>query len=184
MKHPDIQSNRLKLQLISLADLELIHQLHSYPEVDEFNTLGIPENIEETRSIVNGWLMEHHWKPIRSYTFKILLQEDQSFIGLISLKIWPEKHKKGEVWYKLAPQFWCNGFATEALSVLLDFAFDQLGLHRVQAGCAVNNIASIKVLEKVGMKMEGRGRQVLPLKSGWSDNFEFAILDSDRINSN
>ncbi len=53
----------------------------------------------------------------------------------------------------------------------------------MQAGCAVDNIGSIKVLEKVGMIKEGRGRQLLSLKNGWSDNFEYSILETDvRIN--
>jgi len=54
----------------------------------------------------------------------------------------------------------------------LDFGFNTLKLHRIEAGCAVNNLGSIKVLEKVGMLYEGRERKTLPLKSGWSDNFE------------
>ena len=63
---------------------------------------------------------------------------------------------------------------------MIDYGFDKLNLHRIQAGCAVENTGSIKVLEKVGMKREGRGRQILPLKSGWSDNFEYSILETDK----
>ena len=50
---------------------------------------------------------------------------------------------------------------------------------RIEAGCAIDNIGSIKVLEKTGFIKEGTGRQVLPLLSGWSDNYEFAILEID-----
>lgn len=57
---------------------------------------------------------------------------------------------------------------------------EKLKLHRIEAGCAVGNIASIKVLEKAGMIREGRLRQVLPLKSGWSDNFQYSILETDK----
>jgi RimJ/RimL family protein N-acetyltransferase len=56
-----------------------------------------------------------------------------------------------------------KGYGTEVNRVL-DFGFNDLNLHRIKAGCAVENIASIKVLEKVGMIREGRGRQLLPLK--------------------
>jgi RimJ/RimL family protein N-acetyltransferase len=66
------------------------------------------------------------------------------------------------------------------LVAIIDFSFNMLNLHRIQAGCAVDNIGSIKVLEKVGMIREGRGRQILPLKSGWSDNFEYSILETDK----
>ena len=67
---------------------------------------------------------------------------------------------------------------------MVHYAFTELNLHRIQAGCAVANAASIKVLEKVGFTKEGRRRQILPLSSGWSDNFEYAILETDKRKAN
>lgn len=63
---------------------------------------------------------------------------------------------------------------------MIRFGFDNLNLHRIEAGCAVNNIGSIKVLEKAGMVREGKVRQVLPLKTSWSDNFLYSILETDK----
>ena len=62
---------------------------------------------------------------------------------------------------------------------MVDFGFGELKLHRIQAGCAVENLSSIKVLEKNGFRYEGRRRKILPLKSGWVDNYEYAILETD-----
>ena len=59
-----------------------------------------------------------------------------------------------------------------------------LRLHRIETGCAVGNIGSIRVLEKAGMVREGRLRQVLPLRSGWSDNFKYSILETDERKNN
>lgn len=173
------QSKRLKLRLIELSDLDAIHELHSLPETDEFNTLGIPENMEQTKTIVESWILAHEQEEILSYTFAIETINSNEFIGLFGLKLWPKKNRRGEVWYKLHSDYWGKGYATEALNLVLDFGFDRLNLHRIQAGCAVENIGSIKVLEKAGMIKEGRGRQILPLKSGWSDNFEYSILETD-----
>ena len=64
---------------------------------------------------------------------------------------------------------------------MLQFSFEEIGLHRIEAGCAIDNIGSIKVLEKSGMHKEGCKRKVLPLKSGWSDTYEYAILKEDYI---
>jgi RimJ/RimL family protein N-acetyltransferase len=77
------------------------------------------------------------------------------------------------------PHFWGQGIATEVVEAIIFHGFNTLKLHRIEAGCAVNNIGSIKVLEKAGMKKEGRKRLCLPLKHGWSDNFEYAIIVSD-----
>lgn len=173
-------SDRLKLRFIQFTDLDAIHALHSLPETDLFNTLGIPENSLETIKVIIPQILAHEQEEIVNYTFAIEELSTGVFIGLFGLKLWPVKNRRAEVWYKLHSDHWGKGYATEALNLVLDFGFKTLNLHRIQAGCAVENKASIKVLEKAGMIREGRGRQLLPLKSGWSDNFEYAILESDQ----
>lgn len=175
----ELSTERTRLRLINLSDLNAIHTLHALPETDAFNALGIPSNIEETKSIIEPWIAENQSDTCASFTFAIEDKSDNEFIGLFGLKIGSAKYKRAEVWYKIHPNYWNKGIATEVLAKVIDYGFDDLNLHRIQAGCAVENIGSIKVLEKVGMIREGRGRQILPLKSGWSDNFEYAILETD-----
>ena len=180
MNKVELHTERLKLRLMALSDLTVVHHLHSLPETDEFNTLGIPEHVEETQSIMESWVFDNQQHEIKHYTFAIEQRTIGQFIGLIALKLGKRKYKRGEVWYKLHSGYWGNGFATEALIRILDFGFEHLKLHRIEAGCAVGNTGSIRVLEKAGMVREGRKRQVLPLKSGWSDNFEYAIVETDK----
>ena len=175
----EIITERTKLRLIESSDLESIHKLHSLLETDEYNALGIPQNMQETKSIIEPWIAENRMHVIKNYTFAIELKPSKNFIGLFGFKLSNEKYNKAEVWYKIHSDSWNKGYATETLNAILAFGFDNLKLHRIEAGCAVRNIASIKVLEKVGMIREGRGRQILPLKSGWSDNFEYSILETD-----
>jgi RimJ/RimL family protein N-acetyltransferase len=101
---------------------------------------------------------------------------------LIALNLGKPNFRIAEVWYKLHPAYWRQGFAKEALTTLLQFAFVDLRLHRIEAGCAVENIASISVLEKVGMTREGSKRKVLPIRGSWIDNYTYAILESDFTN--
>lgn len=172
-------TRRLQISPVTRNDLVDIHELHSLPEIDRYNTLGIPEDISETRQILTDWIAKQKTENCKQFTFKIELAQPHAFLGLIGLKLKTEKFKSGEIWYKLHSNFWNKGYATEALSALIKFGFNDLRLHRIEAGCAVENTSSIRVLEKVGMTREGRKRQVLPLISGWSDNFEYAILASD-----
>lgn len=172
-------TERLSLLLVKRSDLADIHELHSLPETDKYNTLGIPEDIEQTSRILTSWISKCKASVCPEYTFSIREKLTGSFIGLIALKCGNPKFRIGEAWYKLHVHHWRKGFATEALSRVLAFGFNELKLHRIEAGCAVDNTGSIKVLEKVGMLKEGRKRKVLPLKEGWSDNFEYAILEDD-----
>ena len=180
MNKIELHTERLKFRLTALSDLLAIHHLHSRPETDEFNTLGIPKNIAETKSVVELWNLENQRPAINNYTFCIEQNQTNQFVGLIALKLRNSKFRCAEIWYKLHADHWGKGFGTESVNGLLDFGFNQLKLHRIEAGCAVDNLRSVKVLERVGMLREGRKRQILPLKSGWSDSFEYAIIETDK----
>lgn len=174
-----LQTNRLNLRQFLVTDLDKIHELLSLPETDQFNTLGIPPTIKATQGIVNEWLMEQDAIPRTSYIFCIDNNEINQFIGLIALNLGKPNFRTAEVWYKIHVDFWRQGYATEALNKLLKFGFNELKLHRIEAGCAVENIASGKVLEKVGMIKEGIKRKKLPVRGEWKDNFFYAILEED-----
>jgi len=178
-QQPSLITNRLQLRILTLDDLDDIHHLHSLPETDCYNTLGIPENKTVTEAIVQQWLHQQQAEPERHFTWRIADKATQQFIGLIALHLGEERFKLGEVWYKLLPSFWGQGLATEALKAILKFSFEELLLHRIEAGCATENLASARVLEKVGMRREGSQRKVLPIRGQWVDNYEYAILEDE-----
>ncbi|MFT7070896.1 MAG: RimJ/RimL family protein N-acetyltransferase [Spirosomataceae bacterium] len=179
MNNINLTTDRVRLRLLKISDLNAVHELHSFPETDRFNTLGIPKNLQETEPIISGWINEGQIENACNFVFTIELLDDGQFIGLFELKLSNKKHRKTEVWYKLHPDFWDKGYATEAVNSILNYGFKELNLYRIEAGCAVENVGSIKVLEKVGMTREGIGRQILPLASGWSDNYSYAILETE-----
>ena len=142
-----LQTKRLNFRQVATADLNNIHELHSLPATDEFNTLGIPETIQVTEKVINEWLVGQNEKPQTSYIFCLELVHTQKFIGLIALNIGKANYKTAEVWFKIHKDFWRRGYSTtEALTKLIDYGFNDLTLHRIEAGCAVENFASIKVL--------------------------------------
>ncbi len=172
-----LKTERLTLRPVTIDDTEVIHQLHLIEEVDQYNTLGIPENIEVTILHVKDLVNSNQTEPRKAYTF--VIENNHQFAGLISLNLGRTKYKNAEIWFKLHPNFWNKGIATEALREIISFGFNTLNLHRIEAGRAVDNIGSYKVLEKVGMIREAHTRQLLPLKSGWADNYGYAILSTD-----
>jgi [ribosomal protein S5]-alanine N-acetyltransferase len=179
MKQKILKTDRLFLKSIEIQDLKNIHELLSLPETDQYNTLGIPENLSQTENIIGGWIAKR--ENYLGYTFAVELINDKTFIGLMGINLGKEKYQKAKVWFKFHSHFWSNGYCTEALRKIISFGFTDLKLHRIEAGCAIENIASIAVMEKVGMIKEGVRRKNLPLKTGWSDNFEYAILSTDQL---
>lgn len=174
-----LKTTRLRLRPVKDSDLEAMHQLHSIPEVDQYNTLGIPKDLKQSQDILAPLLEGWRRDEIEKYTFVIELLENDAFVGMTALNLRIGKYNSGEIWYKLNPSFWNKGYATEAVKALLEFGFQELKLHRIEAGCAIGNLGSVRVLEKIGMKREGQKRKTLPLKNGWSDNYEYGILEED-----
>ena len=172
------ESERLRFRPVLMEDLEDIHTLHSSPAVNQYNTLGIPKDLEESQYVLHSFIKGFHKIPLRDFTF-CLKDKAGIFIGLIALRRDNPKYKGGEIWYKIMVDQWGKGYATEAVRRVLDFAFGSLYLHRVEAQCAPENKASIRVLEKAGLKYEGTKRKVLPLAQGWTDSCLMAMLEED-----
>ena len=175
-----LQTVRLKLREVSLADIEKIHDLLSLPETDKYNTLGIPKSIDETKNLVIDWTNGQYESPRKKYVFCIE-KSNNDFIGLFGINIGKPNYRNAEIWYKLHSNYWNQGYATEAVKTILHFCFTELKLHRVEAGCATANIASRKVIEKSGMIKEGQKRKLLPIRGEWFDTYEYAILEEDFI---
>jgi [ribosomal protein S5]-alanine N-acetyltransferase len=173
-----LQTKRLLLREIRIEDTTHIHLLNSLEETNQFNTSGAPESILQTEELVALWVKEATISTRKKYVF--FIQEDaNNFIGLIGLTMGKPGYNNAEIWYKLHPDFWNKGFATESVKWLLDFGFNNLKLHRIEAGCAIENQASIKVLEKCGFKREGHTRKLLPIHGQWHDNYGYALLEED-----
>jgi [ribosomal protein S5]-alanine N-acetyltransferase len=105
----ELNTERLQLRELLFTDVEKIHELHSLPETDEFNTLGIPESIEVTRQIVSEWLEAQNEVPRKKYVFCIENSEKE-FIGLAGLNYGKPAYRNAELWYKLHSKYW--GLAT------------------------------------------------------------------------
>lgn len=174
-----ITTGRLQLRDLSVADLEAVHGIYSLPETDRYNTLGIPEDIAATKTILDTWMQAKEQSPRSSYILAVETKDTGILIGVVALVMGKPKRLSAEMWYNLHVAYWNKGYATEAVEALLDLGFNTLKLHRIEAGCAVDNTGSARVMEKVGMIREGCKRKILPLKTGWSDAYGYAILDED-----
>jgi len=179
-----LESDRLLLKEISIQDLNPIHKLHSIPEVDEFNTLGIPKDLQETEKFILSIIEDQNSKQRKQYCWGVWAINSNDFIGLAGLVVAVERFKMAEIYFKLSPDFWGKGYATEISNKLLKFGFEELRLHRIEAGVATENIKSIRVLEKVGMTREGLRRKILPIRGEWKDNYHYAILENEYLEIN
>jgi ribosomal-protein-alanine N-acetyltransferase len=175
----EINTDRLIIREVEWGDLDDIFILESCPEVDEFNTLGIPDDKNVTREHLRPFIRDQKEKIRKKYCWTIRIQATVEFIGLAGMTLTADRFKMAEIWYNLMPAIWGNGYGTELARRLIRFGFEDLKLHRIEAGVATENKRSIKVLEKVGMSIEGIRRKILPIRGDWVDNYHYAILEDD-----
>lgn len=173
------ETERMVFKEINEADMDDIFTLNSMPEVDEFNTIGIPENIEITRKVYRPSIEDQSKEKRSLFCWTIRHKESGIFMGIAGLTLSAERFKMGEIYYNFAPAHWGKGYGTETAKALIQFGFETLKLHRVDAGVATENKRSIRVLEKSGMIREGLHRKILPIRGQWKDNYHYSILEDD-----
>jgi RimJ/RimL family protein N-acetyltransferase len=175
----NLKSDRLILTEITNKDLTDVHTLHSIPEVDEYNTLGIPKDISETKDFLEQIILDQRSSNRKQICWAIREKSSNDFIGIAGLVFAAQRFKMAEIYFKISPVFWGKGYATELANRILSFSFKDLHLHRIEAGVATENVKSIRVLEKLGMTQEGSRRKILPIRGVWKDNYHYAILEEE-----
>jgi len=118
-----MKSERLTLYDISWHDLDLIHHLHSFPEVDAYNTLGIPKDINQSKAFLQTYLEAQKATPQKLFLWKIDLTATSEFIGIAGMTLSLDKFRTGEIFYKLLPEHWSKGYATEVARLLVKTGF-------------------------------------------------------------
>lgn len=104
--------------------------------------------------------------------------DDLAMIGEVSLILRSMEARQAEIGYIFNPDFHGRGYATEASRVLLGLGFDQAGMHRIYARCDARNLASAKVMERLGMRREAHFREHLLVKGAWDEELIYAMLEN------
>lgn len=111
------------------------------------------------------------------YLFGIYLKDDGQLIGDINLAhIFRGPLQSCLIGYSLGKRHNGRGYATEAVSLAVEFAFNELKLHRIEAGVMPDNIGSMRVLEKAGFHREGIQQKGVKINGCWEDHQIFAII--------
>ncbi|MEK5331218.1 MULTISPECIES: GNAT family N-acetyltransferase [unclassified Lysinibacillus] len=114
----------------------------------------------------------------REYTFGIYELGTNNLIGHISLyAIKRLPYSSAFVGYAMDEIYVGKGIVSEAVELVVQFAFEQIGLHRVEAYVSTENNASIRVLEKSGFQREGLLRKLLYINGQWVDHYMYARLE-------
>lgn len=182
MEYPDIypvtiNGDRVRLREVGVDDAAAA--MHWARDPEFFRHLAVAPVINEAdeREFLRNIQENARTRPRRHYHLGIVWNTTDELIGLVRLSISAPEHSGADIGYGLRQDRWSQGVATEAATLLVDFGFRQLGLHRIYAYHHPGNTASGRVMTKLGMQLEGQLREnILNYDGTWRDSLVYAVL--------
>lgn len=177
-----IVTERLTLRLMTPDDLDDVAAYLGRDDVCQYLLHG-PRSREDIAPRIAEWSVATRMSQDDEYLLLAIQLNAppiegprQPVIGHMYLKVASCANLQGEIGCTLHPNFFGNGYATEASHAVLELAFDTIGLHRMRAELDPRNTPSIALCLRLGMRHEATFRQDLCLKGEWADTGVYAIL--------
>ena len=174
------ETERLVMRPFKKTDYQDYHEYMSREEVYRFER-GKPMTLKESKRFCKEWSSK---KPVNFWA--ATLRGTGKVIGNVSFfPEGPPDFRSWNIGYIFNPDYHNKGYATEATRGVIKYAFTELKVHRIVAGCSPDNTASWKVLEKCGMRREALNLKNFPIRVDengnqiWLDSYQYAILEED-----
>ena len=174
----ELITERLVLREFTEDDAPAVFAYHFMPDYYRYYPLdgGTMDDAIEFVRMFTTWQQE---QPRTKFQLAATLKGTGELIGNCGLRMERADSSEGMIGYEFSPLHWRKGYATEAASEMVRLGFEEFGLHRIATWCIAENVASARVLQKVGLLEEGRRREAEWMKGRWWDTLEFGILEKE-----
>jgi [ribosomal protein S5]-alanine N-acetyltransferase len=174
---PLLNTERLVLREIVLSDAEDLYRIFSdeesmrYWSSRPFTSVRQAEKLVE--SMAQAALRETgiHWG--------ISLRDDPRLIGKCGYNEWRKAHRRGDISYIIDRQQWGKGIVSEALCAVLDYGFERMNLHSIEAGVTPGNDGSTRMLQRLGFNLEGHLKESFLVEDVFVDSLIYSLLKKD-----
>ena len=175
METPTLETPRLLLRPVTEADIEFIHRLFSRPETNKYSSYDDLQSLGEAEKMYESYL-----KPGFIDHFRVIveLKGSREPVGTLGLYNYSEKDRRAVLGYDMLREYWGRGFMTEAVTELVRYGFEYLGLNRIEATVDPENIPSMRLLERVRFTAEGCMSDRCFYKGEFHDECVFGLLKS------
>ena len=145
------ETSRLRAKPAAVEDAQVVFEEYaSDPDVATYMTWRPHRSVTETEDFLTR--CERVWSDGSAYPWSLWRKQDGAFVGLLEIRVTPGAVNLG---YALVRRWWRQGLMTEALTPVVQWALAQPTIYRVWATCDIENLASARLLERVGMEREG-----------------------------
>lgn len=176
---PSIDAKRVRLRWITAADTDAFFAIYSNSEVMRY--WSTPPLVDQAAAAALIEKIHADWQRRAILKWGIALRSDDQLIGSLTLFNLDFNHRRAEIGYALGRAYWGQGYMNEALNAVLAYAFESLGLHRIEADIDPRNTASIKTVERLGFKREGYLRERWQVNGEIQDAYFYGLLKQEWI---
>ncbi len=174
---PTLETERLILRKMTMDDTEDMFEYASDPEISIHSTWESHISIEATRDFLERIMKAYEENQVAGWG--VVLKENNKLIGTSGYVNWSTNHNRAEIGYAISRSLWNKGLMTEAVNEVIRFGFNKMELNRIEARCKLENIGSERVMQKVGMTMEGILREQVFMKGSYHDLKLYSLLRKD-----
>lgn len=171
---PTLEARRVRLRWLEARDVPALFEVFSDREAMRYwSSEAMTEPREAAASLA---AIEDGFATKTLFQWGVARREDDGVIGTCTLAQLSVAHRRAEIGFAFARAWWGRGLASEAVDRLLAFAFDEVGLHRVEADADPRNARSIALLERLGFVHEGLARERWWVGDEAADGILFSVL--------
>jgi ribosomal-protein-alanine N-acetyltransferase len=175
--NPTLETERLILRKLTMDDAEDIFAYASDPEVTAYMLWDTHATIDDSKNFIRFTL--DRYEKDEAGEWGIILKETGRLIGCAGFVRTDMKNRRTEIGYVLGKPYWGKGIVPEAAGRMLKFAFEDMGLNRIECYHLLPNEKSGRVMQKLGMTYEGTAREKVLVKGRFWDVKQYAILKED-----
>jgi len=177
--HLPIETDRLVLRTFELSDLDAVMTYVNQPDVQRYLDWKARDKGECRQALDKMHTQVSLQRPGDMLSLAIIRKTDDALIGHMSLRWSDATARQGELRFVLNPDFRGQGYATEAVKAMLDLSFEQYQIHRIFARLDARNVSSVKLMRRIGMRLEAHYREHALFQGEWDEELHFAILDRE-----
>ncbi len=173
---PVLETHRLILRAISLKDVNEIFEIYSSEKAMKYFGKHPYKKIDEAEERIQSAITAFQKK--EGLRWAITVKGSDKLTGTAGVWRLVKDHFRGEIGYELSPDHWQKGIMSEALNEILNFAFNKMNLHTIEANIDPENIASEKLLAKLGFEKEGHLKESFFFNNKFEDNAIYSLRKS------
>ncbi|MUG85421.1 GNAT family N-acetyltransferase [Paenibacillus timonensis] len=158
MNYPNMETERLFMRELTLADAAAVLRHFSVPEVTKFMDIEVCKDLQEAEEIIAFHIQDTGCR------YGLFSKETQELIGTCGYHCWStedNRETKAEIGFDLAPGYWGKGLMQEAMKPLIRIGFELMGLDYIEATTEVDNLQSQRLLQKLGFHQESELKEGL-----------------------